>query len=473
MKYFYLILLSTLSLIACKEGSNECDGDIAFIGGEIINPIDNFVVILKANHIIDTIKLDNNNRFIYKVTQLKPSLYTFKHGREVQMVLLEPNDSVLFRLNTKEFDESLVFTGKGAKKNNYLINRFLESENEKKEILRISQASPQEFEFKLDSLKAFKITKLKTLNNKYSFSPLFNEIAEANINYNYYTSKEVYPFVYYRKNERKTLESLPKGFYSYRNTINYNNINVVDYFPYYQFLEAHFENLALSEHFKKSSDNAYNQASLSYTIRKLNLIDSLVTNEHLKNYLLSNSVFKFINATKKEGDYDIVLQSFKSKSTSDYHKEHFTKLINSLKHLKSGSKIPEITISDFNDTKSSLKSIIYKPTVIFFWNYTNKGHFKNSHFKAKELRKKYPEIDFIAININSDNKKLWKKNLRQYGYETSNEYQFINPKKAKLKLAINPINKVILVNKYGKIINSNTNMFSIYFEEQLLGMINK
>ena len=38
----------------------------------------------------------------------------------------------MFRLNTLDFDESLVFTGEGAKKNNYLINLFLEHEKEEK-----------------------------------------------------------------------------------------------------------------------------------------------------------------------------------------------------------------------------------------------------------------------------------------------------------------------------------------------------
>ena len=58
-----------------------------------------------------------------KFKNLKGGLYTFKHGVEFQYIFLQPNDSLLLRLNTWDFDESLVFSGKGAEKNNLLINK--------------------------------------------------------------------------------------------------------------------------------------------------------------------------------------------------------------------------------------------------------------------------------------------------------------------------------------------------------------
>ena len=460
-----------MTLVSCKKDGNSDEGDVAFLGGQIINPSDSAVILYKASCIIDTVLLDDNNRFLYKINDLEPSLYTFKHGREIQMVLLEPQDSIMFRLNTMEFDESLVFTGKGAKKNNYLIERFLENEKENKMIVKISQSSPELFQTSLDSLRDIKNKELKSFNAKNKPSKLFNEIAQANIDYNYYTNKEFYPFLFYRNNERQTFETLPKEFYDYRKDIAYDNKNIKDYFPYYRFLDAHFQNLALSEHFKKSSDNSYQEGSLSYTLGKLDLIDSLVTNDDLKNYLLSNTAFDYLHDTKKESDYDAIFKSFIAKSTNESHKAHFGELVNSLKQLKIGSKIPDLKIVDYNNTDIAIQSIINKPTVIYFWNYINKGHFKKSHYRVKELRVKYPEIDFIAINVNDGNH--WKKELKQYGFGFINEYQFKNPEQAKHTFAINPINKVILLNKKGGIVNANTNMFTIYFEEQLLGLLNR
>ena len=75
MKQIYVILLASLTLVACKQEVTEDEGDIAFIGGEIINPSNDFVILSKSNKVLDTISLDNNNRFLFKIRHLEPGLY--------------------------------------------------------------------------------------------------------------------------------------------------------------------------------------------------------------------------------------------------------------------------------------------------------------------------------------------------------------------------------------------------------------
>ena len=128
MKLYIGILLIAFTLIGCKKDNNSSQDNYAYIGGQIINPKNNFVVITKSETTLDTIILDGNNRFLFKINDLEQGLYTFRHGDEFQMILLEPSDSIIFRLNTLDFDESLVYTGKGDKKNNYFINEFLQNE---------------------------------------------------------------------------------------------------------------------------------------------------------------------------------------------------------------------------------------------------------------------------------------------------------------------------------------------------------
>ena len=201
MKFNITLFFVFLALLGCKEESDNT-ADYAYFGGEIINPNTNYVVLSKNEAVIDTIKLDGRNRFLYKIEGLEQGLYTFRHGGEYQMILLEPKDSVLFRLNTLDFDESLVFTGVGDKKNNYLINEFLENEKEEKHVVRLCQLSPNAYEKHVDSLKTIKVNHLEHFKSKHKPSDLFLKIAQANINYNYYSNKEVYPFVHYGKNTR-------------------------------------------------------------------------------------------------------------------------------------------------------------------------------------------------------------------------------------------------------------------------------
>ena len=108
----YLLVLITL--FSCNK-SNTIE-DATYFGGEIINPKNDFVLIYKDKILIDSVILDQNNRFLYKFKNFTPGLYHFNH-EEYQYVFIEPKDSILFRLNTIDFDESLTFSGKGADKN--------------------------------------------------------------------------------------------------------------------------------------------------------------------------------------------------------------------------------------------------------------------------------------------------------------------------------------------------------------------
>ena len=93
-----VIALST----ACKEDKNY-DDNSAFFGGKIINPYSDFIVLSKSRKVLDTIRLDKKNRFSYKIENVESGLYHFYDGREVQTVLIQPNDSLMLRLNTYYF----------------------------------------------------------------------------------------------------------------------------------------------------------------------------------------------------------------------------------------------------------------------------------------------------------------------------------------------------------------------------------
>lgn len=473
MKLYYYTLLIAIVLIGCKKDNTQSNGDYAFIGGEIINANNNFVVISKSNSTIDTIKLDGNNRFIYKINNLQAGLYTFKHGGEFQMVLLEPKDSIMFRLNTLEFDESLVYTGEGAKKNNYLIDEFLRNEIEEKKIFKYCQLSAEAYQKEVDSLKRIKLKKLKKFKNKYDTSELFNKIAQANIEYNYYFNKEIYPFVHYGHNKNDILDSLPKDFYSYRKNINYNDTFLKDYFIYNTFLRWNFSNIALAEHYKHSKDNHFKSSDVCYNLDRLALIDSLVTDNQIKEDLLHHYTISFLNKSKNEKNNNSILKYYTSVSSNSKGKEMITRYANALNNLKIGSSFPEIKLIDTNNSETSVNAIINSPTVICFWSQTYYDHFKESQHKIYELSTKYPEVKFVVINVDNYGLNSALNALKRNSFSLKNQYQFKNPEASRENLAIYPMTKAFLVDKNHKIVNSKTNIFARNFEEQLLGLINR
>ena len=102
MKYVISVILAILTF-SCKTATKDNYAK-SYFGGEIINPKTNFVLFLKDHKVIDTLLLDENNRFLKEYDTLKEGLYTFKPGTEVQSIYLEPSDSILVRLNSWDFD---------------------------------------------------------------------------------------------------------------------------------------------------------------------------------------------------------------------------------------------------------------------------------------------------------------------------------------------------------------------------------
>ena len=70
-KFVYFLIALSLSFFSCEEDKKANLNGNAFFGGEIINPNSNFVVILKDNKVLDSVYLDQNNRFSYTFKDFK------------------------------------------------------------------------------------------------------------------------------------------------------------------------------------------------------------------------------------------------------------------------------------------------------------------------------------------------------------------------------------------------------------------
>ncbi|MFV0564199.1 MAG: TlpA family protein disulfide reductase [Flavobacteriaceae bacterium] len=471
MRLLYISILLSLILFSCKKNNNG--RDYAYFGGEIINPNKNFVVLTKDNTVIDTIKLDGNNRFLHKIKNLKPGLYAFFHGSEMQVVLLEPQDSVLVRLNTLEFDESMVFTGIGDKKNNYFINAFLDNEKEEKNIFKYCQLSPQDYSRTIDSLHALKLQNLKNFNLSNKNSELFENIALNNINYNYYSAKEVYPFVHFGHNKNELLQSIPDNFYAYRANISYNDSLLKDYHYYKTFLRHHVNNIALYKHTAQDTGEGFKRSSICFNKDRLEVIDSLISNPSIKNDLLHHVTINYLSRSNNANNNTELLNAFLSKSTNTENNEKLTQYVQALNKLKTDNTIPNTVLLDYGHKPHQLLKLITKPSVLCFWSQKYNNHFIESHIKLDELKLKYPEVNFIVINVDDYAPERSKQLLDKHKFPLVNEFVFEQPNASKELFAVQPITKAIIVDKNKKIVNSNANIFSVKFEEYLLGAINR
>ncbi|NND52071.1 MAG: TlpA family protein disulfide reductase [Flavobacteriaceae bacterium] len=186
MKKLMVLLLVAVVFVACK---NEPEIDYALISGQIENPVDGTVNIYKGKEKISEINLDENNAFA-DTLRVDRGYYTFVHGRENASVYLAPGYELGLTLDTKEFDESISFTGPGAEVNNYLAAKYLTDENMSGSVSEVFAMEEQAF---LEKVNALKDAKVKLLDDAQNIDDEFMVLESKNLEFEHLTNLQQYP----------------------------------------------------------------------------------------------------------------------------------------------------------------------------------------------------------------------------------------------------------------------------------------
>lgn len=467
MKQLLYVLIIFTTLIGCTSETKE-KASSTYFGGEIINPLGNYLLIIRDLETVDTIPLDRRNRFMYEFKDFEEGLYQFRHG-EHQVFHLEEGDSLMLRVNTKEFDESISFSGYGAERSNYLIDMFLHWENEGKNFSRNYQKSPENFKIVLDSLDAIKVKKLEKLLAKKEFSEDFQEIARMSTFLGNYQRLESYPLAHYSKDKMAFIESLPSNFYSFRESLDLNNANLRNLFSYQRYINAFLDQEAFKSYGAKGS---YNRFSYLHNLRKAEIIDSLITEPIQRDRWLNRIAREFIANSNNQLEVDLIFQKLETLAVHPATKNSIASLNNNHKSMQAGHSIPEVSLVNAAGVVTTLSEQIKAPTVIYFWSDLSKSRMSNSHLKAADLKSKYPEFDFIGININDDHKR-WVHTLNSKKYNPECEFRLSQSNEGLRKLVVSDLNKTIVLDKNGVILNSHANLHHSRFENDLLAYLNQ
>ncbi|MEE9350143.1 MAG: hypothetical protein V3U80_08860, partial [Flavobacteriaceae bacterium] len=299
--FYFTLTLIILILVGCSAVQKN---NIFYFGGKIKNPQGKSVFIYKNNVEIAKTSLNYENEFEFKLDSLSTGLYTFKHGKEHQYFFLEPNDSLLVRLNTWDFDESLVFTGKGAERNNFLLQLFLENERQEKVFNNSFKLNETEFIKKADSLLNLKTILVKQFKEgTKKQTKLFNKLLETAIHLPIYSNKEKYAKNFKTKNNLKNLPKLSKSFYDFRRSKIISNSTFTDYYLYENYLWYKIYNKALH---KEEEDDKYQLSTLL-----LKEIAKGVENTNIQNNMLQEVfVSSLLNEACNKSDKTISKQLF-------------------------------------------------------------------------------------------------------------------------------------------------------------------
>lgn len=459
----FTFLVPILALLSSCKNEFKSNDYVAYFGGEIVNPNSSYVLFCKDNEVIDSIKLDKNNRFFVQFDSLAPGLYTFKHEPEYQYVYFDKNDSLMVRVNTRDFDNSLIFCGRGDQKNNFLIEQYLKTEKDKNAIFGAFDKDIDEFTKTVDSSYQLATTFYNTKKQELNWSDEFDVYAKAALDFPYYSRRELYPTIHKMRTGNDVFEKIPQNYYDFRKKVDCNNAALSDFSPFVMYLSHMLNNMgAINYH------NHYTEVDLALktNINKMNIADTLIKNEKVKNTILNNIAFTYLLEDQNMVNNQTFLATYHKISTDKSQKNEITKIGNAIQLLKKSKVLPNVVLLDTNGKEVHSSSFTNKKTVIFFWTANAVSHFEAVHKKVLDFQKKHPDYQFVGINLN-DTQEEWKGIMSKYRFKGIIELRCADFEDLKSKWVITKIHRTIILDDKGLIKNAFTNVFELHFEDEL------
>ena len=306
------ILLILLLFFSCKS-----DNTTVF-SGKILNSTSDSISIYKDNNMIYETVVDVDGLFNITIDTITSGLYTFYHEPEFQYIIIDENDNLQIRLNTLDFDESLVYTGKGSSKNNFLMDVFLRSENDELEINSKLDLAFDTFKNLVDSLYNKQMNSFKLFKENNILSNSSKEIINTAILYPYIS--KFHSYIIRNNIEEEIQKDL---FINYQNEISYD-LDALAYFkPYIDFLYLHIYN---NVKIKKDYEN-----SLDFNIQRLSYTDKIIKSKLVKSRVLRFHAFGFILQRQDDVKNKTFLKAFFEISKDNKVNEEINNLYNELK----------------------------------------------------------------------------------------------------------------------------------------------
>lgn len=448
--------------MSCNQDFDTNDYS-AYFGGKIVNPNNRYILFCKDAKVLDTIVLNPDNTFFKKFDSLTPGLYSFKHEPEYQYIYFDKNDSLMVRINTQDFDESITFCGRGEEKNNFLMELYLKNEHDRNLMFNVFDENVNVFNTKIDSAYASKTKFYEKKKESAKWSDDFDKYAKAMLQFFHYSKKELYPVVHRMRSGQNIEKELPANFYSYRKDIDFNNKEFTNFSPFVRYLSNMMNNLSAKEKWSNATavDRAYNT-----NIKKLQIADSIFKNEKIKNTVLDNIAFTYLLEDQNIINNKRFLQKYYSLSTDKDQHNDIKKIGDAIQSLKQGNPLPNVSLVDLNNNVVPVKSLITKKTVIFFWTKNLESHFVSAHKRVIELKKKHPDYDFVSVCVD-ENQSKWQAMLKNYRFEGIREYRTSNFEEVKDNWIVNKIHRTMIINADATINDAFVSLFDVNFESNL------
>ena len=223
--YFFAVLAIIISCNQQKQNPNEVN-----ISGVITNPTGDsvFVQLFPAigwDYLKHGSLINEDGSFQVRFNIENPQPAKFSDGNEVSAMFLSPGDNLKLTIDTEEFDESIVYTGKGANENNFLAAKYSKFDDPPPMWWKLADSlSADEYEkFYLD-YKARQQTLLNEYLNSKEVSKAFLDYQKTEMDFQY--AGNIYLYIMKKRDHKTTMDTVnvPFRFYTtFKSMLDYAN----------------------------------------------------------------------------------------------------------------------------------------------------------------------------------------------------------------------------------------------------------
>jgi len=381
-----------------------------------------------------TITLNEDGSFSDTLNISDEGMYSFFDGRESSVFYLKPGYDLNLTLNTKEFDETIKYTGNGSENNNFLAEKYMINENELSDTKKIYSLNEKDFVEKQNSVKEKYFSMLDKLSDK-----KFVEQQKKEINYEYLISLNFYESYHSYFSEDNDFKA-SKDFLKPLENLDYTNEE--------DYKSNKFYKLLVNSHYLADINNPKEMDKALLLITK---IESKTIKDGVINFMMS-SYFDIGNEHLTE-----LYNAIKKNCTDEFYLESFTEQYEAFEKLLAGNESPKFSYKDIDGKQVSLDDFKGKFVYIDVWA-TWCSPCRGEIPYLKKMEKDYHGKDIVFISISVDAKKDYDKWVKMVKDEELKGYQLFADKSWKSDFVraykINGIPTFILIDKEGKIISA-------------------
>ena len=438
-----LLILITISIISC--GKKDKPIDYAIFSGKIENSKGGKIYIRNSQQDIKKIDVLEDGTFRDTLQNIEEGYYSFKYGKETSGFYLQPGNDLNMTIDTKQFDETIEYSGNGSVENNYLVQKYLNEEEIGKVVSYpyLGGLDESQYVHVVDSIKQLN---LSFLNEQKDLDQNLKTLEEASITYG--AALKLIQFEPIKRYFSKNKDFVKSDkFPDFKSKLDLEDENLMAVDNYTNYLSSYYSGIAGEKSKKDGTD---------FSIAYIETVSNEVKSPEIKEFLLFQIANNTISYAK---DLQIFYDLFMANSTSEDHKKTITEKYNKLIKLSKGQLSPKfIDYENFKGGTTSLDDLKGKYVYVDVWA-TWCGPCKAEIPSLKKMEKEYHNKNIVFVSMSVDKKKDHEKWKNMVNKENLSGVQLFAPNDWNSDFVTNygitGIPRFILIDPAGNIVDSN------------------